>query len=109
MPISNFNWDKYFASATWNEIREKSPFLDGQRLPSIVHQEAELVYLSSLDLDFSLSDVDGLKSIIGDVKSTLQRSLESKNYGYTDLMVDGAPSPHQSDTTLRWLIDRLRS
>ncbi|RDA96394.1 peptidase M23, partial [Klebsiella oxytoca] len=21
----------------------------------------------------------------------------------------GAPSPHQSDTTLRWLIDRLRS
>ena len=31
------------------------------------------------------------------------------NYGYTDLMVDGAPSPHQSDTTLRWLIDRLRS
>ncbi|ROZ80330.1 hypothetical protein EF096_18005 [Pseudomonas neustonica] len=31
------------------------------------------------------------------------------NIGYTDLMVDGAPSPHQSDTTLRWLIDRLRS
>lgn len=30
-------------------------------------------------------------------------------FGYTDLMVDGAPSPHQSDTTLRWLIDRLRS
>ena len=30
-------------------------------------------------------------------------------YGYTDLMVDGAPSPHQSDTTLRWLIDRPRS
>ena len=30
-------------------------------------------------------------------------------YGYTDLMVDGAPSPHQPDTTLRWLIDRPRS
>ena len=30
-------------------------------------------------------------------------------FGYTDLMVDGSPSPHQSDTTLRWLIDRLRS
>lgn len=29
--------------------------------------------------------------------------------GYTDLMVDGAPSPHQPDTTLRWLIDRPRS
>lgn len=34
---------------------------------------------------------------------------EAEKYGYTDLMVDGAPSPHQSDTTLRWLIDRLRS
>lgn len=34
---------------------------------------------------------------------------EQNNKGYTDLMVDGAPSPHQSDTTLRWLIDRLRS
>lgn len=34
---------------------------------------------------------------------------ELKKKGYTDLMVDGAPSPHQSDTTLRWLIDRLRS
>ncbi|TDP40744.1 hypothetical protein DEU29_101294 [Idiomarina aquatica] len=30
-------------------------------------------------------------------------------YGYTDLMVDGAPSPHQPDTSLRWLIDRPRS
>ena len=80
MSKADFNWDKYFASATWNEIREKSPFLDGQRLPSIVHQEVQLVYLSSLDLDFSLSDVDGLKSVIGDIKSTLQRSWESKNY-----------------------------
>ncbi|WP_336144594.1 XylR N-terminal domain-containing protein, partial [Marinobacter sp. CH_WH8012-3] len=25
-------------------------------------------------------------------------------YGYADLMVDGAPSPHQPDATLRWLI-----
>ncbi len=31
--------------------------------------------------------------------------LSSEIFGYTDLMVDGAPSPHQPDTTLRWLID----
>ncbi|WP_353629206.1 BPSL0761 family protein [Pseudomonas aeruginosa] len=30
-------------------------------------------------------------------------------FGYTDLMVDGAPLPHQPDTIIRWLIDRLRS
>ena len=34
---------------------------------------------------------------------------QDRKKGYTDLMVAGAPSPHQSDTTLRWLIDRLRS
>ena len=32
-----------------------------------------------------------------------------KNKGYTDLMVDGAPLPHQPDTIIRWLIDRPRS
>lgn len=45
---------------------------------------------------------------IGQLNASLANNLE-KNKGYTDLMVDGAPSPHQSDTTLRWLIGRLRS
>ena len=35
--------------------------------------------------------------------------LNGANLGYTDLMVDGAPLPHQPDTIIRWLIDRLRS
>ncbi len=44
------------------------------------------------------------------VSSLASSGAISRNLsGYTDLMVDGAPSPHQSDTTLRWLIDRLRS
>ena len=36
-------------------------------------------------------------------------NLKGQNKGYTDLMVDGAPLPHQPDTIIRWLIDRLRS
>ena len=40
--------------------------------------------------------------------NTNQEFVHEKN-GYTDLMVDGASSPHQPDTTLRWLIDRPRS
>ncbi|NKX32100.1 hypothetical protein HGG63_10210 [Alteromonadaceae bacterium A_SAG1] len=43
------------------------------------------------------------------VHEVTKLTLRKFNFGYTDLMVDGAPSPHQSDTTLRWLIDRLRS
>ena len=38
------------------------------------------------------------------------RYIHKQNiYGYTDLMVDGAPLPHQPDTIIRWLIDRPRS
>jgi polar amino acid transport system substrate-binding protein len=47
----------------------------------------------------------------GDIYEMLVRRLgfvADKN-GYTDLMVDGAPLPHQPDTIIRWLIDRLRS
>ncbi len=57
----------------------------------------------------------GLAQQTGIRRERLVRMLSSagrprlRNFGYTDLMVDGAPSPHQSDTTLRWLIDRLRS
>lgn len=80
MPTEMFDWDKYFANAKWDDIRENSPIFYGQRLPSLIHQEVGLVYLSSVDLDFSLSDVDGLESIILDVKSVLRRSLESSNY-----------------------------
>ncbi|MIF47823.1 hypothetical protein EA136_24605 [Enterobacter hormaechei subsp. hoffmannii] len=37
------------------------------------------------------------------VSSLASSGAISRNLsGYTDLMVDGAPSPHQSDTTLRW-------
>ncbi len=39
----------------------------------------------------------------------LRLSDLSTKFGYTDLMVDGAPLPHQPDTIIRWLIDRLRS
>ncbi|PHN59448.1 hypothetical protein AO268_08050 [Pseudomonas sp. ICMP 8385] len=36
-------------------------------------------------------------------------ATQLEKLGYADLMVDGAPSPHQPDATLRWLIDRPRS
>lgn len=80
MQTRNFDWDQYFTSAKWNDVRKNSPFFDGQRPPSLVHQEAGLVYLSSLDLGFSLSDGDSLESVITDVESVLQSAIESENY-----------------------------
>ena len=57
--------------------------------------------MSNLAVAFSITLAAGLFTVLGSGLVMFS--------GYTDLMVDGAPSPHQSDTTLRWLIDRLRS
>ena len=45
----------------------------------------------------------------GSTSLDVGKILSLENFGYTDLMVDGAPLPHQPDTIIRWLIDRLRS
>lgn len=80
MSNNEFDLDKYFAESSWNDIRENSPFLNMQRHPSLINKNAGLVYLSSIDLCFSISDVDGLIGAISCVKSVLKKSLESKNY-----------------------------
>ncbi|MDA8154610.1 MAG: hypothetical protein M0003_18165 [Acidithiobacillus sp.] len=80
MSNNEFDWDKYFAESSWNDIRENSPFLNTQRLPSLVNQKAELVYLSSIDLCCSISDTDSLDNAILHVKSVFQSALKSKNY-----------------------------
>ncbi|WP_430468954.1 hypothetical protein [Vreelandella titanicae] len=63
------------------------------------------------ELRLSLFETSAGKATVDDVllRFEILFSRQSLFFGYTDLMVDGAPSPHQSDTTLRWLIDRLRS
>lgn len=52
-----------------------------------------------------------LYQIIWDPKTPFAAVIEAAPsvIGYTDLMVDGAPLPHQPDTIIRWLIDRPRS
>ena len=37
MSNNEFDWDKYFAESNWNDIRENSPFLNMQSLPSLVN------------------------------------------------------------------------
>lgn len=80
MATEYFNWDKYFSNAKWDDIRENSPFFDGQKLPSLLLTDVGFVYLSSLDEGFSISDTEGLKCVTSDVKSVLKLSIESKNY-----------------------------
>ncbi len=63
---------------------------------------------AQLRLEVAEENLENLQQSRAIVLARLEVGMASE-LGYTDLMVDGAPSPHQSDTTLRWLIDRLRS
>ncbi len=66
--------------------------------------------VSAEEQDALLMELPDWQVIHEDDVPQLMRVYAFRDFlGYTDLMVDGAPSPHQSDTTLRWLIDRLRS
>jgi len=80
MSTSRFNWDKHFADAKWNDIYMNSPFFDGQRLPSLIHEGKGLIYLSSVDLDFSISDINNLNDVMEDIKSVFENALKLKNY-----------------------------
>uniref|UniRef100_UPI0039B5277A hypothetical protein n=1 Tax=Raoultella ornithinolytica TaxID=54291 RepID=UPI0039B5277A len=59
-----------------------------------------------MKVDIDTSDMLYAEAWQGFKGTDWQAEINVRDFiGYTDLMVDGAPSPHQSDTTLRWLID----
>lgn len=78
MPL--FNWDKYYSQAKWDDIQNKSPFLSNQRLPSLVLEKEGVVYLSSLDLDFNITNVKSLYKMMESIKSSFHIHLEKKEY-----------------------------
>ncbi|MBL1352948.1 MAG: hypothetical protein COA61_006405 [Zetaproteobacteria bacterium] len=80
MSTTRFNWDKYFADAKWNDIYKNSPFFNYQRLPSLIHEKEGLIYLSSVDLAFSISHANNLNDIMPDIKLVFKNALQSKDY-----------------------------
>lgn len=93
--------------------RQRTTTIKARKKPRQKRSQAMVEKILSKTKDLLVRD--GLRSLTTNrVADAAQISVGSlyqyfPNKGYTDLMVDGAPSPHQSDTTLRWLIDRLRS
>ena len=76
----DFDWDKYFSRASWEDIREKSPFLATLRLPTIVLEEKRLVYISSQDDYCSTDDAESMKALSKQAKSTYDAAVLNKNY-----------------------------
>ena len=78
MPL--INWDEYFAKAKWDEIHNKSPFLSNRRLPSLVLENEGIAYLSSLDLDCHITDVNFSLRMMKEIKSSFHEHLGRKDY-----------------------------
>jgi len=74
-------------------VLDDKPF--GKKVPALLERRWLLARLGLV------ATIEHMTCVLG------MYALENK--GYTDLMVDGAPLPHQPDTIIRWLIDRLRS
>lgn len=75
-----FNWDKFYSTAKWDEIRQNSPLLSSERLPSLINKDQEIAYFSSIDLDCSLNDKNGLETFLELIKQAFLRALKSNYY-----------------------------
>lgn len=76
--MSYFDWDKFAENATWDEIRTCSPVLSSHRLPSM--RTRDFIYLSSLDLDYRVSDQDSLLKILPLLIESFKTHLQRRDY-----------------------------
>jgi hypothetical protein len=65
-----FDWDHYFSSASFQQIRELSPELSTRRLPSVYSPDRQLLYLTSLDIDVQTNNVKELLSALDGVRNS---------------------------------------
>lgn len=63
-----FNWDRYFAEASFKDIRKMSPDLSSRRLPSAFSPDRKFLYLSSQDIDVQTNDPGQLKVALASIK-----------------------------------------
>lgn len=75
-----FDIDKYYREASFEEIFQSSPFFNNKRRPSLINEENDFIYLSTLDVICKLSDEEGLQLSINKVKSYFERRLKQKDY-----------------------------
>lgn len=81
MKSKPFDWDKYFSKAKYKEIADSSPDLRSRRHPTVYSPDGKWIYLSSLDIDVEIHDLDELKIIlkhlINSYKSEIAQEIKS--------------------------------
>jgi hypothetical protein len=78
MTRSQFDWDKYLATAVYRDVCANSPELSSRRPPSLYNPDRTLLYLPSLDLDVATDDYNELRQMLRAVVETF-RFAQRKN------------------------------
>jgi hypothetical protein len=63
------NWDYYFSTLSFNEFKERSPFLGGRNTPTIYSKDKKWVYLGSIDIGINIYESTNIKKILFDLES----------------------------------------
>ncbi|MBB5865534.1 hypothetical protein [Xanthomonas sp. 3058] len=66
---TQFDWDLYFSSASFRQIRELSPELSNRRVPSLYSPDRQLFYLTSLESEVTTSDEAELLVALNEVRN----------------------------------------
>lgn len=66
---AQFDWDRYFSTASFRQIRELSPELSNRRVPTVYSPDRQLLYLTSLDSDVQINDETELLAALNEVRS----------------------------------------
>ncbi|WP_372382689.1 hypothetical protein ACCQ12_00720 [Xanthomonas sp. NCPPB 1068] len=67
---TQFDWDRYFFSASFRQFRELSPELSNRRVPSIYSPDRQLFYLTSIDIDVKTSNETELPVALNEVRKS---------------------------------------
>lgn len=81
MKAKEFDWDKHLATARYSDILANSPELASMRSPTRYSPDRQWIYLSSLDVDCGVDDLEALKQNLEGVLRAHAAYLSRKEYG----------------------------
>lgn len=80
MKAKEFDWDKHLATARYSDILANSPELASMRSPTRYSPDRQWIYLSSLDVDCGVDDLEALKQNLEGVLRAYTTYLSRKEY-----------------------------
>jgi hypothetical protein len=87
MSKKDFDWDSYFANASFKDISRRSPDLSSRRPPSAFSPDRKLLYLSSQDDAVETDSPDQLQLALTAIKITYANAIRQKQIDHAKAYV----------------------